>query len=495
MPAQRWGRIRRGTAGEAGADDVVGVAVEDRRDQALELLGGVLAVGVAEGDGDRTRARPPCGQPDAHGGAEAAVARRARRPRRRRPRPTAAVASVEPSSTTTQRTGWPRTVGRHPGDDAADRGRLVVGGEEEDDGGQPDADMFGHLYTIRAGIASLRRHAARDRRRSRSPPLRLLGRPACRVRRRRRRLTIYSGRTLDLIGPILEQFAEETGIDIDVRDGTTADLALQIDTEGDRSPADVFLSQSPGAVGFLDERGRLAPLPDDAPRRGAGRGPGRRRRLGRAHRPGAHARLQHRRSSTRPTCPARSSTSPTRATTGMLGVAPGNASFQDFVTGLRGELGDDETLEFLEGIAANDAPTYPNNVSILDAVNRGEIAMGLINHYYWFEATQDDPDQPSALHFFDDGDLGVDAARHRGARARHRRPARGRPAARRVPARGGGAAYFAEETLEYPLAAGVEPVEGLFPLDEIVSARVDFGDLGVPRPHHRADRRERPRTD
>ena len=32
--------------------------------------------------------------------------------------------------------------------------------------------------------------------------------------------------------------------------------------------------------------------------------------------------------------------------------------------------------------------------------------MGLINHYYWFEAAEEDPDQPSRLHFFEDGDLG-----------------------------------------------------------------------------------------
>jgi iron(III) transport system substrate-binding protein len=41
--------------------------------------------------------------------------------------------------------------------------------------------------------------------------------------------------------------------------------------------------------------------------------------------------------------------------------------------------------------------------------------------------------------------------------------------------------YFAEETLEYPLAAGVEPAEGLPPLDGIVSVRIGFdalGDLG-----------------
>src|SRR5688500_8875977 len=64
-------------------------------------------------------------------------------------------------------------------------------------------------------------------------------------------LTVYSGRTEDLIEPILDRFSEESGIDVEVRYGNTADLALQIDEEGDKSPADVYLSQSPGAVGYL----------------------------------------------------------------------------------------------------------------------------------------------------------------------------------------------------------------------------------------------------
>ena len=46
-------------------------------------------------------------------------------------------------------------------------------------------------------------------------------------------LTIYSGRELSLIGPILEQFAEERGIDIEVRDGTTAEMALRVEEEGE----------------------------------------------------------------------------------------------------------------------------------------------------------------------------------------------------------------------------------------------------------------------
>ena len=290
-------------------------------------------------------------------------------------------------------------------------------------------------------------------------------------------LTIYSGRELALIGPILERFAEETGIDIAVRDGTTADLALQIDNEGDRSPADIFLSQSPGAVQFLDERGRLAPLPqsildqvpeEDRAADGAWVGlTGRVRTLvyntelvDEADLPGSVLEL----------------TDPRFA--GMLGVAPGNASFQDFVTGLRGELGDDEALAFLEGIVANDPTTYPNNISILDAVNRGEIALGLINHYYWFEAAVDDPDQPSALHFFDDGDLGsmllVTAASVLDTSDQPEEAQRLVEFLLSEEAQ----TYFAEETFEYPLAAGVQPVEGLFPLDEIVSARVDLRQLG-----------------
>ena len=291
-------------------------------------------------------------------------------------------------------------------------------------------------------------------------------------------LTIYSGRELSLIQPILERFAEETGIDIAVRDGTTADLALQIEAEGDRSPADVFLSQSPGAVGYLDGLGRLAPLPEDILERVSeeDRAPdgdwvgvtGRVRTLvwnpeliDETELPESVLDLTDARYA------------------GLLAVAPGNASFQDFITGMRSELGDDAAAEWLDGIVANDPTTFPNNISILDAVNRGEVAMGLINHYYWFESAEEDPGQPSRLHFFDDGDLGsmllvtaasvLDTSEH------------AEEAQRLVTflLEEEAQTYFATETLEYPLAAGVEPVEGLFPLDDIVSSRIAFDDLGT----------------
>ena len=75
-------------------------------------------------------------------------------------------------------------------------------------------------------------------------------------------ITVYSRRSEDLIQPLLDAFEAETGIEVEVRYGDSADLALLIQTEGDRSPADVFISQSPGALGFLAGDGRLAELDD-----------------------------------------------------------------------------------------------------------------------------------------------------------------------------------------------------------------------------------------
>src|SRR5680860_1766014 len=80
------------------------------------------------------------------------------------------------------------------------------------------------------------------------------------------RVTVYSGRSEQLVGTILDRFEEATGISVDVRYGDSSDLALLITEEGDRSPADVFLSQSPGAVGFLDSKACLlytSPSPRD----------------------------------------------------------------------------------------------------------------------------------------------------------------------------------------------------------------------------------------
>ena len=76
-------------------------------------------------------------------------------------------------------------------------------------------------------------------------------------------LVIYSGRSQYLINPILDSFAESTGIDVQVRYGGSVDLALLIEEEGEKSPADVYISKSPGPVAYLAERDLLSDLPED----------------------------------------------------------------------------------------------------------------------------------------------------------------------------------------------------------------------------------------
>src|SRR5688572_3322240 len=75
-------------------------------------------------------------------------------------------------------------------------------------------------------------------------------------------LHVYSGRNENLVRPILERFASDTGIDIRVRYGDTAELAATLLEEGEATRGDVFFSQDAGALAALAAQGRLATLPD-----------------------------------------------------------------------------------------------------------------------------------------------------------------------------------------------------------------------------------------
>ena len=290
-------------------------------------------------------------------------------------------------------------------------------------------------------------------------------------------VTVYSGRTENLIGPILEDFTEATGIEVEVRYGKSADLALLIDEEGDRSPADVFISQSPGAVGFLAGEGHLRPIDQDALRavprefRNAGGlwvGMSGRVRV-----------IVYNRDLVDPSeLPASVFELTDERFRGRVGVAPANSSFQDFVTAMREIHGDGVALEWLKGLEANDARAYANNTAIVQAVGRGDVPMGLVNHYYNLRAKAEDPGVASENYYFPDRDIGslliVTAI---GVLSSSELP---ELADQLVEFMLGEEAqsFYSEQTFEYALASGVGPPQALPPLAELEVATYDFDRLG-----------------
>lgn len=289
-------------------------------------------------------------------------------------------------------------------------------------------------------------------------------------------ITLYSGRNEPLIGPIIERFEEETGISVDVRYGNSADLALLIDTEGSNSPADVFISQSPGSIGFLNGNGRLRTLSDEllSLHPDTSRSPdgnwvgitGRQRVL--VYNPNLVEASELPSSVSELTDPEYRR---------RVGVAPQNGSFQDFITAMRNEQGDDAAADWLKGMADNSSPNYAKNSAIVDAVIRGEVDMGLVNHYYLFRRLAEEPDAPGVNHYFDPDDIGSLMIVTAGAVLDSSDSASNGERLLRFLLEEEAQTYFATETKEYPLVAGVEPLPELPPRPELTTAALDFGNL------------------
>ncbi len=291
-------------------------------------------------------------------------------------------------------------------------------------------------------------------------------------------VVLYSGRAENLVGPLVERFEEQSGIDVEVRyDGTTALAALLLE-EGEASPAQVFLSQDAGALGAVADAGLLATLPEDV----AGAAP-----EGFTSTDGSWVGVTGRarviaydgQELTAADLPESVLGLTDPQWKGRVGIAPTNASFQSFVTALRVLEGEDAALAWLEGMVENDVQIFESNGAILEAVNSGRLDVGLINHYYWYETAAElgqdamraqiaflEPGDPGALVNVSGAGILAGAAEDPDALALVTYLV-SEDAQR----------YFAEETFEYPLAAGVAAPEGLPALEDLRNPELDLADL------------------
>jgi iron(III) transport system substrate-binding protein len=291
-------------------------------------------------------------------------------------------------------------------------------------------------------------------------------------------LTIYSGRSEKLVGPIIEQFSEVSDVKTEVKYGSTPEIAATLLEEGSKSPADIFIAQDPGGLGAVDAL--LTPLPGeitdpvDARFKSAGG-----KWVGLSGRARTVVYNTSKLSESDLPDDIWGFTDP--GWKGRLGWAPTNASFQTMVTAMIDLWGEDKTAEWLSGIQANNPKTYPNNSSIVLAAESGEIDAGFVNHYYLYRLL---------------------AEKGENIPVRNYHPRAGGPGAIIMVAGAGitetsdnkeaaekfikfmlspvAQQYFTGQTYEYPVIDGVVTNRLLVPLTDISSPNIDTKKLADP---------------
>jgi iron(III) transport system substrate-binding protein len=198
-------------------------------------------------------------------------------------------------------------------------------------------------------------------------------------------ITLYNGQHVQTTDALVSAFENaHPDIKVAVRSDDEDTFDAEIVQEGSRSPADVFYSENSPALEFLQQKGLLArvdaatlaktPAKYDSPE---------------GDWVGVSARV-----SVLIYNPSliKKSQLPTSALQlanpkykGELAVAAGETDFQPVVTAVLRADGKRATLAWLKGVKDNAGThVYPDNETIADEVNRGIVAFGVVNQYYWY---------------------------------------------------------------------------------------------------------------
>ncbi|ALK33024.1 iron ABC transporter substrate-binding protein [Burkholderia plantarii] len=293
-------------------------------------------------------------------------------------------------------------------------------------------------------------------------------------------ITVYNAQHEQVMNRLARDFEQQTGIGVKVRNGEGPALAAQIVAEGAASPADVYFTENSPELMLLEEKGLLGPVDAstlatvparyDSP---TGRWVGVTAR---------ESVLAYNTTLLQPSqLPASLFDLAKPEWKGKVGIAPSDADFLPLVSAVIALKGPADALQWLKGLKAN-AQVFDDDEGVVAAVNRGAVATGLINNYYWarLHAELGDKATRSALHHYTDGDAGglVNVSG-----AAILKSARNAADAQRF------LAYLVSEraqtlmaqsriSYEYPLRAGVAPDPLLKPFDQLQPPKLTIEQLG-----------------
>lgn len=220
-------------------------------------------------------------------------------------------------------------------------------------------------------------------------------------------VVVYNAQHEELIDAVAKAFTKETGIEVELRNGSDLELANTLVAEGEKSPADVFLTENSPAMALVASKGLFKPLAattlDRIP---AGFRPSDGSWTGFAARSTV---LFYNKGQVEPAdLPASLLDLAKPEWKGRISFSPTGADFQAIVAGVLALEGEQATEEWLAGLKENGKVLDGNNV-VLREVNAGEVATGIAYHYYWYRDQEENGENSddTALHFFGNGDPGA----------------------------------------------------------------------------------------
>ena len=274
-------------------------------------------------------------------------------------------------------------------------------------------------------------------------------------------------------------FEKQTGIKVEVRSDDGIVLADQILQEGSASPADVYLTENTPELVTLDQHGLLGRLDRSTlaqvPARydaASGDWAGIARRISAlAYDPALVPAAQLPKSILALAGPAWK---------GKVAIAPTDSDFPPLVGAIIAVYGRKAAASWLAGMKRN-AQLYQSDESVVAAVNRGDVASGVINHYYWYRLRLElgAHAMHSALYFFPNHEVGsLENVSGAGVIATSKHPAQAQdfvrfllsPRAQEILAHG--------YDFEYPTRPGIAPNPQLPPLSSIAPATLGANELG-----------------
>jgi iron(III) transport system substrate-binding protein len=197
-------------------------------------------------------------------------------------------------------------------------------------------------------------------------------------------ITLYSGQHEQTTQSLVDAFEQQTGIKVNVRYNDEDSFADEIVAEESHPVADVFYTENSPALEYLQEKGLLASVDPSTLAKTAAK----------YNSPqggwvGVSARVSVLIYNPSMISASQLPTSVLQLANpkykGKLAFAAGETDFQPVVTSVARTDGDAEASSWLSGIKENaGSHVYPDNETIADEVNRGAVAFGVVDQYYWY---------------------------------------------------------------------------------------------------------------